>query len=84
LTKKTGVRLSVTVAVFLLIVIIGWLVSLIAIISIQKKQLATQEKEIHYFLEWKKSTEIEMNSLKSRIKPMEQLGLLPDTLPHRR
>jgi anti-anti-sigma regulatory factor len=84
LTKKTGVRLSVPVAMFLLVIIMGWFVSLIVIISMQKQQIRTQEKEIHAFLQWKKNAEIEIGEMKNRIKPMEQLGLLSDTVARKR
>lgn len=81
LTKKTGIRLSVPVAIFLLFILTGWFISLAIIINMQKKQISIQEAEIRNFQQWKQKADIEINELKSRIKPMEQLGLLLDSLP---
>lgn len=80
LTKKTGIRLSVPVAIFLLIILTGWFISLGIIISMQKLQIEDQEAEIRDFEQWKKVTEIEINDLRNRVKPMIQLGLVPDSL----
>lgn len=80
LNKKTGIRLSVPVALFLLFILIGWFLSLGMIINMQKKQIIEQEIEIQSFQEWKRKAELEIKALKSRIKPMEQLGLITDSI----
>jgi hypothetical protein len=46
----------------------------------QKKQIEEQEAEIQDFMQWEEATEIEIQELKSRLKPMVQLGLIPDSL----
>ncbi len=80
LTKKTGIRLSVPVALFLLFILLGWFVSLGIIINMQKQQIAFQETKLRYYKQWKEKAEKEIIELESRIKPMMQLGLLPDSL----
>jgi anti-anti-sigma regulatory factor len=80
LTKKTGIRVSVPVALFLLFILAGWFISLGIIINMQKKQIEEQEAEIQDFMQWEEVTEIEIQELKSRLKPMVQLGLIPDSL----
>lgn len=80
LTKKTGIRISVPVAIILLVLLAGWYISLGYIISMQKKQIEEQEAEIHDFMQWEEVTEIEIKELKNRLKPMVQLGLIPDSL----
>ncbi len=80
LTKKTGIRVSIPVALFLLFILTGWFISLGIIINMQKKQIIVQEEKIRDFQQWKHNTNIELNELKNRIKPMEQLGLLQDSL----
>ncbi len=80
LTKKTGIRVSIPVAIFFLFILTGWFVSLGIIINMQKQQIEAQEAEIQDYEQWKKVTEIEINELRNRIKPMVQLGLVPDSL----
>lgn len=80
LAKKTGVRLSVPVALFLFFILGGWFLSLGIIIRMQKQQLTEQETELREYQHWKQDAEKELAELKSRIKPMQQLGLLPDSL----
>ncbi|MBD3345794.1 MAG: hypothetical protein GF401_12095 [Chitinivibrionales bacterium] len=79
LFKKTGVRISLPVALFLLIIIAGWFISLGFIIHLQNERIHQQEIEIRELTHWKKKSEKEIETLRERIKPMEQLGLLPDT-----
>ncbi len=80
LTRKTGLRLSVPIALFLLFILMGWFISLGVIINMQKTQLAFQETKIRYYKQFKEKAEREIIDLESRIKPMMQLGLLPDSL----
>lgn len=80
-TKKTGIRLSIPVAVFLAFLFTGWFISLGYIINMQKKQLQAQETELHEFGRWKQTAELELNELRSRIKPLKQLGLITDSIP---
>jgi anti-anti-sigma regulatory factor/cell division protein FtsB len=80
LTKKTGIRLSFPVALFLLFILTGWFISIAVIISMQRQQIQDQQAEIRDFEQWKKVTEIEINDLRTRVKPMIQLGLVPDSL----
>lgn len=81
LTKKTGIRLSVPVAIILLIILTGWFISLGIIINMQRKQVSAQQSEIRKMKQWKEKTSLELNELRSRIKPMKQLGLILDSIP---
>lgn len=81
LTKKTGIRLSLPVAIFLLFILTGWFISLGIIISMQRNQITTQETEIHEFQQWEHETVKELEELKKRIKPLKQLGLILDSIP---
>lgn len=76
LTKKTGIRISRPIAIFLLIVLCGWFISLLFIIRIQSRYIKRQQTEIHSLSEYNQQTKIEINALKERIKPLEQLGIL--------
>jgi len=81
LTKKTGIRLSVPVAIFLLFILTGWFISLGIIINMQKKQIIAQETEIREFQQWEEKTSMELDELRNRIKPLKQLGLILDSIP---
>ena len=81
LTKKTGIRLSVPVAIFLLFILTGWFISLGIIINMQKKQVSAQEAEIREFQQWEEKTTMELDELRNRIKPLKQLGLILDSIP---
>lgn len=81
LTRKTGIRLSRPVAIFLLFVVCGWFLSLAFIIRMQSRLLSAQEAEILVLQRWQENTGIEIEHLRSRIRPLEQLGLLHDSLP---
>jgi anti-anti-sigma factor len=84
LFRKTGVRLSRGVAVFLVIVLCGWFLTLALIIRAQNSRIQSQAREIHTMTQWKDSAGLEIEGLRDRLRPMVQLGLLPDsTLPPR-
>ena len=76
LLKKTGIRISRPVALFLLIVLCGWFTSLLYIIHIQSRYLTKQQIEVHSLREYNQQTKIEIDALRERIKPLEQLGIL--------
>lgn len=78
--RRTGIRVSVPVAIFLLFIVTALFLSLGVIIDMQRNQIAVQENEIRNFQQWKHKTNIELQELQSRIKPMKQLGLLIDSL----
>ncbi len=80
LSKKTGIRISRPVAVFLLFVLCGWVLSLLFIIHLQNQRLAGQQKELNELTQWKQRSTIELNTLRERVRPLEQLGILRDTL----
>jgi anti-anti-sigma factor len=77
LSRKTGVRLSRPVAIFLLIVLCGWFLTLGIIIRMQGKRIGEQEQQLFELTQWKHRHELELGVLRERLRPMEQLGLLP-------
>lgn len=79
LSRKTGIRISRPVAIFLLFVLSGWFVSLIYIYHLQSRYIKKQQTEIHSLREYNQQAKIELEGLRERIKPLEQLGILRDT-----
>lgn len=84
LFRKTGVRISPAVALVLLFVLLGWFVSLMFIIRLQGHRIKEQSTEIQQLTTWKDQAGREIEFLSDRIRPMEQLGLLPDSLPKKK
>lgn len=83
LSRKTGIRISRPVALFLLAVLCGWFLTLGFIIHLQKRHIKEQQSEILKLTQWKEHSLIEIDRLTERIKPLEQLGILPDTVLER-
>ncbi len=81
LSRKTGIRISRPVAIFLLTVLCGWFLTLIFTIYLQNRHIKDQQEELLELTQWKQHSIIEINSLSERIKPLEQLGILRDTIP---
>jgi anti-anti-sigma factor len=80
LTKKTGVRLSLPVALFLLFVLCGWFLSLLFLVNLQNRRIAEQQRELSELTQWKEHSTVELNALHERIRPLEQLGIIRDTV----
>lgn len=78
LSRKTGIRLSIPVAVFVLFIILMWFLTLGYVIQIQTRQIRKQEQLITGYEEHNKMQQIELEDLKEKLKPLEQLGILKD------
>ena len=79
LSRKTGIRISRPVALFVLIVLCGWFLTLGFIIRHQNRSIKEQQSELIELTQWKQRSLLEINTLKDRIRPLEQLGILRDT-----
>jgi anti-anti-sigma regulatory factor len=79
LFRKTGIRLSRPVALFLLLLLFGWLFTLIYTIHIQNRNITGQHQELEELSLWKQRTLLEINTLRERIRPFEQLGIIEDS-----
>jgi anti-anti-sigma regulatory factor len=80
LTRKTGLRISVSLAVFILVILFGWFTTLAVIINMQHQRIENQLDRIHELRQWKQKTQIEIQELKDRLKPLKDLGLVPDSV----
>jgi anti-anti-sigma factor len=79
LFRKTGIRLSRPVALFLILLLCGWLFTLIYTIHIQNRNIKIQREELNELSQWKQKTMLEINTLRERVLPFEQLGIIDDT-----
>jgi len=79
LSRKTGIRLSRPVAIFLLVVLCGWFLTLAFIIHLQNRHIRVQQDELHELSQWETKSRLEIDNLRNRLQPLEQLGILRDT-----
>lgn len=79
LGRKTGLRISRPVALVLFIVVCGWFISLLFIIHLQNRHISEQQKELHELSTWETTSRIELDKLRKRLKPLDDLGILRDT-----
>ncbi|MCX7726207.1 MAG: STAS domain-containing protein [Chitinispirillaceae bacterium] len=79
LVKKTGIRISRPIALLLLFTLGGWFITLLFIIYLQNRQIKEQQSEIYRLLQWEAKSKIEIERLTSRLKPLEQLGIVTDS-----
>jgi len=76
LKRKTGFRISRSVAIFTLLVLSGWFITLISVIKMQDSRIQEQQTELQELNQWKQESAAEMEQLKERLQPLEQLGIL--------
>lgn len=75
-SRRTGVRLSLPVALFLLFIVVGWFASLALVIGWQTARIGQQEQEIRELSVWREQTLIELQQLQERLRLTEQLGIV--------
>jgi len=78
MTRKTGFRISRSVALFGLIVLTGWFLTLLYIINMQNGRIQQQHTEILEMGQWKAEAEIDLEKMRDRLKPLEQLGIIKE------
>jgi anti-anti-sigma regulatory factor len=79
LSRKTGVRLSRSIAIILLVALSGWFISMLFILVLQHSQIAKQKAELILLKESKTKTTIRMKNLEERLKPFKDLGIVSDS-----
>ena len=77
--KKTGLRLSPSVAIAAAVLIMGWLVTLFLIIAAQGKDIADKQAQILVLQGQKERYIQEIDKLESSIGPLKKLGVVEDT-----
>lgn len=78
LSRKTGFRISKPLAAFLIVVLCGWFFSLLYIIHMQNIRIHKQELELQELTHLKEKTILEVEYLRERIRPLEQLGIIDE------
>jgi anti-anti-sigma regulatory factor len=79
LTRKTGFRISRPVALFGLFVLCGWFLTLLYILNMQNQRIQQQHNELLEMGQWKAAAEIDLEKMRDRLRPLEQLGIIKDT-----
>jgi hypothetical protein len=58
----------------------GWFISLAFIIYLQNQRIRQEEREMIALTQWKQKADLDLQNLRERIRPMQQLGILKDTV----
>lgn len=77
--KKTGLRLSPSVAIAAGVLIMGWLITLFLIIAAQGKDIADKQSQIMALQSQRDRYIQEIDKLESSIGPLKKLGVVEDT-----
>jgi len=77
--KKTGLRLSPSVAIASGVLIMGWLITLFLIIAAQGKDIADKQSQIMALESQRDRYVQEIDKLESSIGPLKRLGVVEDT-----
>lgn len=77
--KKTGLRLSPSVAIAAGVLIMGWLITLFLIIAAQGKDIADKQSQIMALQSQRDRYVQEIDKLESSIGPLKKLGVVEDT-----
>lgn len=77
--KKTGLRLSPSVAIASILLVIGWMITLFLIIAAQGRDIAGKQAEIIALQGQRDRYVQEIEKLESSIGPLRKLGVVQDT-----
>ena len=77
--KKTGLRLTPSVAIAAGVLIMGWLVTLFLIIAAQGRDIADKQSQIMVLQSQRDRYVQEIDKLESSIGPLKRLGVVEDT-----
>lgn len=79
-SKKTGVRISPTTATLVILLLAGWVLTLLSMIQSQSDDLESADKELQILLLEQRKLTQEVQELETKLAPLRQLGLLQDSL----
>lgn len=77
--KKTGLRLSPSVAISIAVLMVGWAISLFLIIAAQGRDIADKQAQIIALQNQKDRYVREIDKLETSIGPLRKLGVVEDT-----
>lgn len=83
-SKKTGIRISPTIAMILVAVVVGWLFALFGIIRSQGADIRARENRLVELESESREMQGELEYLQSIIGPLKNLGLIVDSTTSRK
>lgn len=78
-SRRTGLRLSPGVAIVLVLLLAGWMLTLFSIIQYQEKEIRTRESRIMELENKKREYSREIYELRAAIGPLRDLGVVVDS-----
>lgn len=82
-SRKTGMRLSPGVALVLVVLLAGWMLTLFSIIQYQEKEIRAREYRILELENRKREYSREITELRAAIGPLRDLGVVVDSNSHK-
>ncbi len=75
-SKRTGVRLSSGMALVMGIIVCGWIVTLVSMVTFQEKEIRARESQILQLENKQRTLMRNLDDLKSAVGPLRDMGLL--------
>ncbi len=79
-SKKTGVRLSLGMALVVVLILGGWILTLWSFVSAQSERIARQQELLSRYETERAAMESELEELHRKLAPLNALGLVTDSL----
>lgn len=79
-SKKTGIRISPTTAAMVLLLLTGWVLTLLSMIQNQSDELDGTSKQVRDLSIQKQELNTQVRKLEAKLAPLKHLGLLSDSL----
>lgn len=78
-SRRTGLRLSPGVAIVLVVLLAGWMLTLFSVLQYQEKEIRSRESRILELENQKRLYSREIYELRSAIGPLRDLGVIVDS-----
>lgn len=78
-SRRTGIRMSLFVAIFLSVILLGWFVTLFGIVRAQGEDIRIREAHLAEMEQESKQMQADLEYLQSMVGPLKNLGLIVDS-----
>lgn len=75
-SRRTGVRLSMGMATVILVIVFGWILTLLSMVKYQEKELRVRERQIFVLEDKQRSLTRKLGDLRATLGPLKDLGIL--------
>jgi hypothetical protein len=79
-SKKTGIRISPTTAALVMLLLTGWVLTLLSMIQNQSDDIEGSSQQVRQLSIQKQELNTQIRKLETKLAPLKHLGLLSDSL----